>query len=324
VLVDTGSSGLRILSSVITIALPQQKTSGGDPVAECLPFLASYTWGPVETADVQLAGEKAKAVPLQVLSDTDFKVPSGCTNFGLQSADTLQALGANGILGVGMFAQDCGSACAQTGSQNPGLYYQCPSSGCQPIAESLSQQVTNPVVLFPSDNNGVIIELPQISGSAATVTGSLVFGIGTQSNNGLSASTVYTAPDFAVTTTFNGKAYSRSFIDSGSNGFFFPDTSGITKCGTIDQGFYCPASTENLSAVNQGANGASGTVKFSIANATTLFSSADAAFNDLGGPTIGSPADFFDWGLPFFFGRNVYTAVEGMKTPGGAGPYWAY
>ena len=76
VLVDTGSSGLRILSSALTIALPQQKTSGGDPVAECLPFLASYTWGPVETADVQLAGENAKAVPVQVLSDTDFNSSS--------------------------------------------------------------------------------------------------------------------------------------------------------------------------------------------------------------------------------------------------------
>ena len=330
VLVDTGSSGLRILSSALTIALPQQKTAGGDPIAECLPFLASYTWGPVETADVQIAGEKAKAVPLQVLSDTDFKVPSGCTNFGLRSADTLQTLGANGILGIGMFAQDCGSACTLSGSQNPEMYYQCLSSGCQPIAETLSQQVTNPVVLFPSDNNGVIVELPQISGQAPTVSGSLVFGIGTQSNNGLGATAVYTAPGFAFTTTFNGKSYSGSFIDSGSNGLFFPNTTGITDCGTNDQGFFCPAMTVNLSAVNQGANGASGTVKFSIANAATLFATGDAAFNGLGGPTaaLGSPAavstDFFDWGLPFFFGRNVYTAIEGMSTPAGSGPYWAY
>jgi hypothetical protein len=95
-------------------------------------------------------------------------------------------------------------------------------------------------------------------------------------------------------------------------------------------GFFCPVTTVNLSAVNQGANGASSTVQFSIANAATLFATGDAAFNDLGGPTagLGSPAavstDYFGWGLPFFFGRNVYTAIEAMSTPAGARPYWAY
>src|SRR5947209_16201863 len=53
--------------------------------------------------------EKASSVPIQVLSDTDFKVPGGCTNSGFKPADTLTALGANGILGVGLGAQDCRS-----------------------------------------------------------------------------------------------------------------------------------------------------------------------------------------------------------------------
>ncbi|MEO5671342.1 MAG: DUF3443 family protein, partial [Ramlibacter sp.] len=32
----------------------------------------------------------------------------------------------------------------------------------------------------------------------------------------------------------------------------------------------------------------------------------------------------FDWGLPFFFGRNVFVAFTGASTPRGIGPYWAY
>jgi len=28
--------------------------------------------------------------------------------------------------------------------------------------------------------------------------------------------------------------------------------------------------------------------------------------------------------LPFFFGRNVFTAVEGQSTPAGAGPFVAF
>jgi hypothetical protein len=52
-----------------------------------------------------------------------------------------------------------------------------------------------------------------------------------------------------------------------------------------------------------------------------LFSVAgDSVFPTLGGPNPGT----FDWGLPFFYGRHVFVAIEGAPTPGGTGPYWAY
>src|SRR6202162_3887792 len=232
VLIDTGSFGLRILSSALTtVSLPQQKAADGNPVAEWLTFLDSYTWGPVQTADVHIGGEKASSVPIQVLSDTDFPVPSQCTSSGFKSADTLDRLGANGLLGVGLAAQDCGNACVN--STGPVLYFKCPSSGCVPTVEALAQQVVNPVALFATDNNGVIVELPAVSsGGAASVSGSLVFGIGTQSNNGLGGAKVYTAPDGSLTTSYNGQSYPGSFLDSGSNGYFFLDSSltGLTNC----------------------------------------------------------------------------------------------
>ncbi len=330
-LVDTGSVGLRIVSSVLTIALPQQKSASGSPVVECLQFLDSFSWGPVQTAVINIASEKASSVPIHVLSDTDFTVPASCSSTG-PSADTLATLGANGILGVGLFAQDCGPFCVQSSTNTTppeNAYYECPSStGCQAIFESLPQQVQNPVALFATDNNGIILELPPVSGAELTVNGSLVFGIGTQSNNGLAGATVYTAspltsqppspPPGNFTTTFNGPSMT-SFIDSGSNGYFFPDSS-ITVCSD-NSGFYCPSSTLNLSATNQGVTAGSGTVDFSVANADSLFSNAnDSAFGDLGGP---APQDF-DWGLPFFYGRNVFTAIEGTNAPGGTAPYWAY
>jgi Protein of unknown function (DUF3443) len=322
VLVDTGSSGLRILSSVLTIALPQQTSSSSEPVVECLPFVSSYAWGPVQTADVEVAVEKASSVPIQVLSDTDYTAPTSCTDQG-SSSDTLDSLGANGILGVGLFVQDCGSYCetVQTAPGNVNLYYECSSStSCQPIGEALSAQVANPVSLFTTDNNGVIIELPSISGGQeASATGSLVFGIGTESNNALGSATIYTANDEGnFTTTFNGVTYSgESFIDSGSNGLFFPDTS-ITQCPSSEApGFYCPSTTENFSATNLGENESSGTVDFSIANAVTLFDSNDNAFSDLGGTFDGE----FDWGFPFFFGQNVYVGLQSSTYVDG---YWAY
>jgi hypothetical protein len=324
VLVDTGSSGLRILSSALTVALPQQNNAGGNPVLECFPFVSGYTWGPVQTADVEIAGEKASSAPIQVIG-TSTAVPSGCIATGLLSSDTLPSLGANGILGVGLFAQDCGSYCeqVQTAAGNLNLYYACPSSGCQAVGESLAQQVQNPVPLFSTDNNGVVIELPAVSGGEPSTSGSLVFGIGTQSNNALGGATVYTSDASGnFTTTYKSVAYPSSFIDSGSNGLFFLDssTAGIPDCSDAT-GFYCPGSTVNLSAKNQGTNGSSGTVSFSIANADALFANqADFVYGDLGGQFSGA----FDWGLPFFFGRNVFVAIQGQSAPGGTTPYWAY
>lgn len=321
VLVDTGSFGLRIVSSALTISLPQENASDGNPVAECVPFANSITWGPVRTADVQLASETASAVPIQVLSDTDFALPAACRNRGLPTVDTVTALGANGLLGVGEFVPDCGTACTLTGGSNPGLYYECPSSGCVITSEALSAQVQNPVGLFATDNNGVIVELPAVNGSAPTITGSLVFGIGTQSNNGLGSATVYAMdPNADIETQFATQTY-PSFLDSGSNGIFFLDstTTGIPDCPSGD-GFYCPSATQNLHATNLGSNGSSGQISFSIADADSVVNGADSAYSQIGGPNRGA----FDWGLPFFYGRNVFVAIDGESTPQGTGPYWAY
>src|SRR4029077_10405500 len=185
VLVDTGSSGLRILDSVLTLTLPQQ-TLNGNPVLECNQFVDGFTWGPVQTADVAIAGERASAIPIQVIGTSGFpSLPDSCTSPG-PSENTLDTLGANGVLGIGLFLQDCGFGCAVGGSSNPGLYYTCSASGCQATVESIGQHLQNPGSRFAIDHNGVIVELPQLSPlGAASLSGSLVFGIGTQANNAL-------------------------------------------------------------------------------------------------------------------------------------------
>lgn len=325
ILVDTGSYGLRILSSAgggaLTLSLPQQTGGGAKAIGECALFVSGYTWGPVKTADITMSSEHASNVPVQIVDPTFAAVPSPCSNSGVPENDTLQALGANGILGVGPFPEDCGSACTQTGSSNPGMYYECASSSCQVAAESISQQVQNPIALFPSDNNGVIIQLPALTSPAANLSGSMVFGIGTQSNNALGAAQIFSInSNGEFNTSFKGQSY-PAFVDSGSNALFFLNSSltGLATCAN-NSGFYCPSSTQNLTAVTSSGSSKQ-TVNFSIANADTLFSSrADFAFQTLGGPNPGT----FDWGLPFFFGRDVFTAIDGRSTPAGSGPFWAY
>jgi hypothetical protein len=104
----------------------------------------------------------------------------------------------------------------------------------------LAQQVQNPVSLFAADNNGVMLWLLTVpSNSAVSAGGSLVFGIGTQANNAIGASATFLAtdPDTGYfTTIYNGRILANSFIDSGSNGLFFPDA----NLPTCTRQFYCP------------------------------------------------------------------------------------
>lgn len=59
-----------------------------------------------------------------------------------------------------------------------------------------SKEVANPVAAFATDNNGTIIRLPAVPATGqANVTGQLVFGVGTQSNNALPTTATVVAMD---------------------------------------------------------------------------------------------------------------------------------
>ena len=333
VLVDTGSSGLRLLASEVTLTLPSVNDSTGNRLGECIVFAdTSYLWGSIAKADVQLASEKAFSVPIQIVEPAGFPhVPSACGATG-PADSTVDVLGAHGILGVGLFRQDCGAACAANNGPNgtPDVYFGCPNasatSSCTAVAVPIGNQVQNPVSLMSEDNNGVLLSLPAISDQGApTVSGSLVFGIGTRSNNALGSATVYSADDYGhIATTFNGVTYTGingSYIDSGTNMLVVPapSTTTLPVCSDASP-FYCPQATQSYTATNLGHNGTRGQVTFNVANADALVGTNNTAFNDLAGESGNTLA----WGLPFFFGRNIFVAIERANTPAQAGPYWAY
>ena len=322
ILLDTGSYGLRIFKQALTVSLPQVTGASGS-IAECVQFGdGSSLWGPVQTAGVILGNEPAVQVSIQRI-DSAFGTPSaGCSN----ADPTPAAAGFNGILGVGLFIQDCGAACAN--SVNNGRYYACNGTNCSGTSVPLSSQVQNPAALLPRDNNGVIVQLPGVAlGGTHSVDGALILGIGTQSNNvPPAAATTYSASSTGnFTTQFGGRAYS-SFIDSGSNGLFFTppaaSASQLPNCPSPNAGWFCPPSTLSLLATNTGASGApSGVVPFNIGNLSDLVANSFfRVFVEVGGTFPGN----FDWGLPFFFGRTVVVGYEGKASSLGNGPYWAY
>ncbi len=321
VLVDTGSSGLRLVKPGVlnaSLSLPAVMNSSGNALGECAVFADGFAWGSVRRADIKLAGEVALNAPIQTIGDNPGGVagiPNDCSSTGLNKS-TAAGMGANGILGVGLFSNDCDPCMA---SVIPATYYSCPASGCVGTKVTSSQIIMNPVALFSQDNNGVVMVLPAIGDAGATnPTGSLIFGIGTQADNALGSTTVYAANSSGhFSTTYKGTTIT-SFIDSGSNGIFFADST-ISRC-TSSVGFYCPATPLALSATNTASGGlASGLVNFTLVNVDALAVGVTAA--NAGGTAFSRQ---FDWGIPFFFGRKVFTAIQGAATPSGQGPYWAY
>jgi Protein of unknown function (DUF3443) len=322
-LVDTGASGVRILASVLQPGLlaalpPSIDGASQQPVAECMQFVSGYSWGSVKTADIKLGGETASSARIQLIGDPALpNVPGACSSSG-PAWNTVQSLGANGIIGLSTFAQDCGQFCASQVSN--GVYYACAGASCSPIAVPIANQVWNPVALFPADNNGIVVSLPSVPSTGANkVNGTLTFGIGTQANNSLGSAIVLTVDSTygEFNSMVDSISYPDSFIDSGSNGLFYGN--GLFADCSFLQGFYCPPVAQAQSGFVEGLNGANLAVNFTVSNPESLLASnpAVAADAELAGPGFGG----VDWGLPFFFGRSIYIAIEDRSTPALNGPW---
>jgi len=344
---DTGSWGLRLVRSVLTaggVTLAPSTDTQGHTIQECVRFSGGQTWGPVALADVTLAGEIAAKVPVQVLDDTNTSAQpptSSICNSNGSALNAVTELGANGLLGVGVFAQDCGTACVNAA---PALdvYYGCTGATpgvCTAENVALTGQVTNPVALFATDNNGIIVDLPKLQSNNgdATVQGQILFGLATQTDNALPATglTVLGADangDF--TATYNGGTVALpALIDSGTDDYTFADPNMATctltpvppKPASAPQwiGYYCPdVAPQSVFAVNTGvgANNATNTVNFAIADPNTFVATA-TAFINLGG---GQASTRFTWGMPFFYGRKVYIGIEQTMSGTLKGPFYAY
>lgn len=337
VLLDTGSVGLRLVRSVLAaggVTLSAQTDAQGRTIEECVSFVGGQTWGPVALADVTLAGEGAAKLPVQVMDDTGTGAapPTTCGPNGTL-VNSVSGFDANGLLGVGVLAQDCGSTCVNATTPAP-VYYGCTAAGvCTAENAALAVQVANPVAMFAADSNGVIVNLPNLQNANgdATVSGELIFGIATQTDNALPATglTVLGADsggDFKTTYT-NGNGVTAvlpALIDSGTDDYAFDDPA-ITVCSAtthgIFAGYYCPnPAPKSVSAINTGINNVTNTVDFAIADPSTFVQTA-SAFIDLAG---GGGSTRFTWGMPFFYGRKIYVGIDQRVAGAYTGPYYAY
>ena len=277
ILLDYGSTGLR-LSHTLAIAgeLPQEQVNG-QGLFECYLFVSGYNFGPVVTAQITL-GTSSVTVPVQI-SNSSLSAPSSCSS-GIISAPFQPTY--NGILGVLFPQYDIGSA-----------YYYEGNSG--PITPPQSDEVQNPVYRLSSntDNDGVLLSMPPVSPSqgAPSVTGTLSFGAPT------SGTSLQTNQNGMINATYpsSGGTTSPAFFDTGSNGFFI-DNSALLKCTGNLSGFFC----ENAPNQNATLTGTTGSptfpLSFSIVSAQTLLATGNNDFSTLGGYALGT----FDAGFPAF------------------------
>jgi Protein of unknown function (DUF3443) len=307
IMLDSGSAGLRVFSSVLTLNLPTEQ-SQGNPVAECAPFGSVIAWGSVASASVTLGVEPPVTVPIQVIDATygTSPPPPPCGS----PVSSPGQLGANGILGI-----------MPTQFDGTHEYFTCQGGTCS-YSSSLSSSspgahtVQNPVYLLTHDNNGVIVYLNPISDQGASQgVGAVVIGVATEPNNDpsfISSGDTYhcvNSSSAAFYTNYKGQQIWQSIADTGSNMLLFQDSS-LPQCSiTLFTTGYCPNPEANLTASLHGNTGTPQAVEFSVGNGSTLIASGNSALDDLAAPIqLDVSSVEFDWGLPFFFGRSVFIA----------------
>jgi hypothetical protein len=331
-LLDTGSYGLRIFRSLINISLPAVVDPGNssNTLAECVGYLTGSQWGPLAVADVIMGSEKASSVNIQEV-DAGFPTGIPSTSDCHKGADTDAATaGYNGIIGVGLVSNDCGTGCTDPQAT---YYFSCNSGTCSTETVDAAHQTQNPISKMPAGfNNGVALTLPNVDPCGDTGTqGYLALGVGTVANNNTppaSVNILKADPTFlTMLTTFQGTQNHNAFIDSGSNTLgIYPSGSvlqDLGNCGGGANGFFCPTDSPTLSATMQAnTGGAQATVPFQIVNSFSLIDSGNNAFSTLGSYSVN---DEFDWGINFFYGRTVYVVIKGSTASGlGTGPLWAF
>lgn len=326
VIFDTGSVGVRIVKSALPNGFLSADSDGnGGTYSNCGVFASGYTWGDVSSATITLGGlTSSQKVPVHIIGQSNYSVPSSCSSGNGSAMNTVSSLGANGIIGIGLFKYDCGSTCVNYQTTS---YFSCKNNTCTSTRIPLTSQLLNPVAAMPAPyNNGNVISLPAIpSTGSKNVNGSIYLGIGNATNNTFSPKAVINTDNNGyINATMNGKTFSQSFLDSGTSIYGITDSS-IPLCsqsGFTD--YFCPSSTYSPSIILSNASKTqNSTVTLTIDNAYNLIQTGNNAFYNMAF-NFSSWSSSVDLGLTFFFGKNVATGIEGTSSNIGSGTYFAF
>jgi len=319
VMVDTGSTGLRLEASAVPawLRLPPLLGPGSRPLAECLRFVHDAAWGPLVRADVRLGGLTARQLHVQVIDDADGAQPATCARSDVRPTS-------NGTLGIGQHLFDCPGACRQS-AEAPGTFVKDGLTWV-PLVGNIDQayRLPNSISLLPVHDNGIVIDLPSPTGGGSEiVAGTLTIGVGTAGNNQLETSGIVRLDAAGrFTTVFDGKTFPASSIDSGTETYVFDDAL-LPRCQGLAWA-YCVTPARHFNAEMLGQDGTRTTVGLEIGDYQARRNGHAGASDDVA-EAAESQSNAFVWGAPFFLGRRVFLVMEGKSVPGAsgvAGPFY--
>lgn len=346
ILLDTGSTGLRIFSNVLSLSLPNTQYSGQD-VGDCQSFGSGTMWGAVEQADVYLAGEPVVTESIQVVipNYSSNPPPSPCNSSAIT---TSTQIGFNGILGVGpqTYSGDTyfacnGTSCSQMSVADYNTFVGSDKSGVNNPIWNLNFLGTD-----SADYNGITLVMNVVpntgesytptSGSPGMVVGTAYLGINSQSDNATTyaSGTEYVA--YSVGHNYgsgyfpptNGSGLvNLTYIDSGSN-YSIIGTSAEqtftapTTCSYSGSTWYCPSSTNSYSYdMLDTASYTYATETLYVGDASTLLAQGDALYTDVYYP--GSSAYEVYLGFGFYLGRTIQISTQGSPLSTNSSYAWS-
>jgi len=247
VLVDSGSTGLHIDSSQLTLANLPAITYNNNPLFLCSTYGGGggsgyASFGSLVSADIKIGGEVARNVPLTLVSNNQI-IPSNCSH-GLPFLNVYSLNGEKALMGVGPINTPNSLAYPSV--------YTCNNNNCKNLESGATISTPldeNIVSTFTTDNNGVIFKLPKIESATNTpLIGTLTFGINTQADNLASQFVNVLLADPSQTDANSGNfitnvgtEQTQSLFDSGTSfsvEFYSPT---IPLCtGLLAGGIYCP------------------------------------------------------------------------------------
>ena len=320
VMVDTGSTGLRLEASAVPSWLRLPAVLGPDrkPLAECLRFVGDDAWGPLERADLRIGGLTASGLPIQIIGDAAQSEPASCPRSEVHPTS-------NGTLGIGSHLTDCEGECRQTRSAP--VYFQCGEERCDPLEGLVGEayRLPNPVSFFDKDNNGVVFDLPDAArGGTLESVGTLTFGVGIGGDIGLGSAAIVKLDERGrFSTLYAGGDFPDSYIDSGTETYIVADAA-LPRCRGMTWAF-CVAPAVTREAVMVGRGGARSVMPFRVGDYRQIRQRGFGASAEIAVAAVpGSGA--FVWGAPFFLGKRIAVVMEGRAVPGVenlTGPFYA-
>lgn len=325
VLLDTGSTGLRIINSNAIDALRLPRMLYNESlVNECTSFPRGYVWGSINYADVYWAHEIAPKITLQIIANTTAPVPSSCLDFSPPNPiHTVSELRANAIMGIGNMVYDKESDVLGIESSGAG-YYSCSNNSCSHINIPDTSQVSNIIAQFKDKTvtNGYLIQLPEVLESYTDILkGQIVFGLNTKSNNQISTQAkIFRAMPLGYITTIYANQVKFGLFDSGTNSIKV--TSNTDPVIPVIHGELFPSTPIMLTA--QLADFAFAEPFYNLSDVNFMLISNQQVKPVL--PYVGTYGGFseFLWGIPFFIGKNVYFGINKATVNNESTPFVGY